>query len=125
VILIRRIYLPIIRIGKYYVWLPKTKSRGKRAAAISRASSEKYATKSFILQERVEGIAKGIFGRRYLTIPNFNHYRMPGHSGRFEAGTGDRAVSVATVAAYDMLQTALDNFGQNCKIKKGEMGENI
>ena len=54
-------------------------------------------------------------------IQDYNHYRSQGHSGRFDAGTNDRAVSIATVSAYTKLETAL---GRRI-ITYGDLGENI
>ena len=43
------------------------------------------------------------------TISDFNAYRQAGHSGRFDKGTNNRAVSVATLAAYETLRGELGN----------------
>ena len=72
----------------------------------------------------VVGHAKGkLFGFGY-DIKDFNNYRTQGHTGRFEAGSLDRAVSVATVAAYDALREALGPE-QGRLVKDGDLGENI
>jgi len=68
------------------------------------------------------GEARGsLFGWRY-EIQDYNSYRMAGHSGRFEAGTGDRAVSVTTCAAYEAFRQALGDGGP---VNDGDFGENV
>jgi MOSC domain-containing protein YiiM len=57
-------------------------------------------------------------------ITDYNHYRSEGDKARFEAGSRDRAVSVATVAAYEVLQKALDPTG-TVQIAHGDLGENV
>ena len=71
----------------------------------------------------VVGHARGhLFGWPY-TIKDFNDYRTKGHAGRFEAGTNDRAVSIATVGAYQALRDAMGEHGR--QVEDGDLGENI
>jgi len=106
----------------------KDREQRKKDGGDRKSKQQKVACEKLqILEHGVTGTAKGIFGRRY-TILDYNHYRMQGHSGRFEAGTGDRAVFIATVAAYEMLQKSLDakeTGSKSCRIQKGDLGENI
>lgn len=60
---------------------------------------------------------------RKRTIVDFNHYRSGGHEGRFTAGTNDRAISIATTAAYAKLEAAF--AGTKARISHGDLGENI
>lgn len=72
----------------------------------------------------VRGTVKGWFFD--TSIEDYNNYRSQGHEGRFEAGTGDRAVSVGTVAAYTVLQEALQQEGGGKPlVQLGDLGENI
>ncbi|KAL1499198.1 hypothetical protein AB1Y20_013706 [Prymnesium parvum] len=60
----------------------------------------------------------GWFCRR---IEDHNDYRTTGHTGRFEACTPDRAVSLVTEATYSMLRAKLPGI----KISDGDLGENL
>jgi MOSC domain-containing protein YiiM len=97
--------------------------RKKDGGDLKSKQKKAFCEKLEILKDGVKGTAKGLFSSK-RTIEDYNHYRTQGRSGRFEAGTRDRAVSVATVAAYDVLQKALDKSGK-IKIEKGDLGENI
>lgn len=68
------------------------------------------------------GIFGGLF-RHTTTIVDFNHYRSGGHKGRFTAGTKDRAISIATTAAYAKLEASF--VGTKARIVYGDLGENI
>lgn len=72
--------------------------------------------------EGATGIRTSWFGVFQQRIVDFNHYRSQGHTGRFEAKTTDRAISLATAAAYDKLQKELGDSG---KVQHGDLGENI
>ena len=69
------------------------------------------------------GEARGWFFGRTYQIEDYNNYRTGGHTGRFVAGTPDRAVSVGTIAAYETLRTALGPHGR--LVSDGDLGENI
>lgn len=117
--------IPSIPVWKVVRLAAKDRERRKKEGGDLKCQQQKVSCEKLeILQDGVQGTAKGLFGVTQYMIRDYNHYRTQGHSGRFEAGTNERAVFIATVAAYDLLQTALDKSGQ-CKIKKGDLGENI
>lgn len=68
-------------------------------------------------------LSRAFLGQRERLIVDYNNYRSGGHAGRFEAGTKDRAISIATTAAYAKLQHSFT--GSNGQVVYGDLGENI
>ena len=97
----------------------RKKDGGSFKAKQRKVSCEKLE----IGRDGVTGTAKGLFFSKY-TIKDFNYYRSQGAPGRFEPNTKDRAVMIATVAAYNVLQNAVDKTGK-IKVERGDLGENI
>eukprot|EP00977_Amphora_coffeiformis_P017890 scaffold6007_cov183-Amphora_coffeaeformis.AAC.14 len=102
-------------------------TRERRGGDLKSPQTKHACDKLTVLQQGVTGIAtktsRGgwLFGRPTITmIKDYNHYRTQGHGGRFEAQTKDRAVSIATVAAYQAMREA-----GITGIEYGDLGENI
>ena len=73
--------------------------------------------------EHGSGLMFMMFGRN-RRIVDFNSYRTRGHAGRFNPGSNDRAISVATIAAYEALRSSMPADAA-LQISDGDLGENI
>ena len=97
--------------------------RKKEGGDLKSGQKKVQCYKLEIVKNGVIGRVRGLFFDK--KVKDYNHYRTVGHSGRFEPGTLDRSVSIATVAAYNSFRESLCKHDKSVEILDGDFGENI